>query len=91
MVFIFPRASRATRQGQRINSPNDIALSGRGDLFFTDPPYGLRGFFDDPEYLGWSGVYRISKEAIQAAEGNQTVPPEPELVEAGTKVGSRWD
>ena len=30
-------------QGRRLNSPNDLALSPTtGDLFFTDPPYGLR-------------------------------------------------
>ncbi|MEE8147708.1 MAG: SMP-30/gluconolactonase/LRE family protein, partial [Longimicrobiales bacterium] len=28
-------------EGQRFNSPNDVALRNNGDLYFTDPPYGL--------------------------------------------------
>ena len=29
--------------GKRFNSPNDIAVRSDGTLFFTDPPWGLRG------------------------------------------------
>lgn len=47
--------------GRRLNSPNDLALSPSGDLYFTDPPYGLPGAFDDPaKELPFSGVYRLS-------------------------------
>ena len=28
-------------QGKRLNSPNDAAYHLNGDLYFTDPPYGL--------------------------------------------------
>jgi len=28
-------------QGQRLNSPNDAVYHSSGDLYFTDPPYGL--------------------------------------------------
>ncbi len=28
-------------QGKRLNSPNDAALKSNGDIYFTDPPYGL--------------------------------------------------
>ncbi len=28
-------------QGKRLNSPNDGALKSNGDIYFTDPPYGL--------------------------------------------------
>ena len=28
-------------QGKRLNSPNDLAWSKEGHLYFTDPPYGL--------------------------------------------------
>lgn len=48
-------------QGRRLNSPNDLAFNSRGDLYFTDPPYGLPGGFDDPaKELPFSGVYRLS-------------------------------
>ena len=30
-------------EGKRFNSPNDLVFNSRGQLFFTDPPYGLPG------------------------------------------------
>ena len=27
--------------GKRLNSPNDLAIRSNGDVYFTDPPYGL--------------------------------------------------
>lgn len=35
-------------EGKRLNSPNDLLLMPNGDLYFTDPPFGLPGQFDDP-------------------------------------------
>jgi sugar lactone lactonase YvrE len=35
-------------EGKRFNSPNDLVFSSDGTLYFTDPPYGLTGTFDDP-------------------------------------------
>lgn len=35
-------------QGKRLNSPNDLVFGPGGDLYFTDPPYGLNGKEDDP-------------------------------------------
>src|SRR6266568_2881631 len=35
-------------QGKRLNSPNDLVYRSDGTLFFTDPPFGLPKFFDDP-------------------------------------------
>jgi gluconolactonase len=38
-------------------------FSSAGDLYFTDPPYGLPGQFDDPgRDLDFSGVYRLSRD-----------------------------
>ncbi len=48
-------------EGKRLNSPNDAVYSSSGDLYFTDPPFGLPGTFDDPDKeLDFSGVYRLS-------------------------------
>lgn len=48
-------------QGRRFNSPNDLAFNAKGDLYFTDPPYGLAKAFEDPSReLAFSGVYRLS-------------------------------
>lgn len=47
-------------QGRRLNSPNDIVYKSDGSLYFTDPPFGLPGFGDDPDKeLDFSGVYRL--------------------------------
>lgn len=49
-------------QGKRFNSPNDAVYKSNGDLYFTDPPYGLEETFDDPaRELDFCGVYRLSK------------------------------
>lgn len=50
-------------QGKRLNSPNDAALKSNGDIYFTDPPYGLPKRYDDPRReLDHCGVYRLSKD-----------------------------
>jgi gluconolactonase len=47
--------------GKRLNSPNDAVLKSNGDIYFTDPPYGLLKHYDDPaRELDFCGVYRIS-------------------------------
>jgi gluconolactonase len=52
--------------GKRFNSPNDLAISRlrwRGTVFFTDPPYGLRGQDDSPlKELDFNGVYRLDPD-----------------------------
>jgi gluconolactonase len=45
-------------QGKRLNSPNDLVYRSDGVLYFTDPPFGLPRFFDDPRReLSFCGVY----------------------------------
>lgn len=47
-------------QGKKLNSPNDATYSSSGDLYFTDPPYGLEKNVDDPlKELDFQGVYRF--------------------------------
>ena len=51
-------------QGKRLNSPNDGTLKSNGDIYFTDPPYGLPQRENDPRReLDHFGVYRISKKS----------------------------
>ncbi|MFV2068102.1 MAG: SMP-30/gluconolactonase/LRE family protein [Pirellulales bacterium] len=46
--------------GKRLNSPNDAVLKSNGDLYFTDPPYGLpKGWDDARRELDFCGVYRL--------------------------------
>ena len=47
---------------RRLNSPNDLVFKSNGDLYFTDPPYGLEGNNNDPKKeLMFNGVYRLNK------------------------------
>jgi gluconolactonase len=47
-------------EGRRLNSPNDLVYRSDGTLFFTDPPFGLPGVFDDPDKeLPFSGVFCV--------------------------------
>ncbi len=49
-------------KGKRFNSPNDLAIKSNGDIYFTDPPYGLEKRMDDPlKEISFQGVYKISK------------------------------
>jgi len=45
--------------GKRFNSPNDLVVRANGDVYFSDPIYGLVGHEKDPaREIPWSGVYR---------------------------------
>lgn len=48
-------------EGARFNSPNDLVYHSSGDLYFTDPPYGLEGRMQDPaKEIDFQGVYRLA-------------------------------
>lgn len=52
-----------TWEGKRFNSPNDAVFHSNGDLYFTDPPYGLEKNVDDPlKEIPFQGVYRLDSE-----------------------------
>jgi len=47
--------------GKRLNSPNDAVVKSNGDIYFTDPPYGLPKRHKDPRReLDFCGVFRLS-------------------------------
>ncbi|MCX7590063.1 MAG: SMP-30/gluconolactonase/LRE family protein, partial [Kiritimatiellae bacterium] len=47
---------------RRFNSPNDLVYKSNGDLYFTDPPYGLEKLNDDPrKELLFNGVYLLRR------------------------------
>jgi gluconolactonase len=48
---------------KRLNSPNDAVFHSNGDIYFTDPPYGMTKHWDDPaRELDFCGIYRIGKD-----------------------------
>ncbi len=48
-------------EGKRFNSPNDLARRKNGDLYFTDPPYGLEGLNKSPlKELDFNGVFHLA-------------------------------
>jgi gluconolactonase len=48
-------------QGKRLNSPNDLVYKSNGDLYFTDPPYGLPSPESPLREMDYSGVFRLAK------------------------------
>ena len=56
--------------GKRLSSPNDVVVKSDGSIWFTDPPFGLLGYYEG--YLGEQelpmNVYRVD-----AATGELTV------------------
>ena len=54
----FTKTTLADRyEGKRLNSPNDLVYRANGDLYFTDPPYGLDGLNEHPaKELPFNGV-----------------------------------
>ena len=52
-------------EGQRLNSPNDLAIDAQGRIWFTDPRYGER----DGLELDHESVYRLNPDS----EGNWSI------------------
>ena len=84
-------------EGKRINSPNDVVFKSNGDLYFTDPPFGLPKSFDDPRKdLPFQGVYRYSKDGkltlvtkdIKAPNGIAFSPDEKKLYISNADTGN---
>jgi len=82
-------------QGQRLNSPNDLAVADDGTIYFTDPPYGV----DDSErMLSFSGVYRLDPDgtltlltrAFERPNGIVLSPDEETLYVNDSRASRIW-
>jgi gluconolactonase len=61
--------------GKRLNSPNDLVYRSDGALFFTDPPFGLPKFADDPRReQPHFGVYSVKDGKVQLVSTDFTGP-----------------
>ncbi len=63
-------------QHRKFNSPNDLVFDRLGNLYFTDPPYGLPGLNDSPlKEIPWNGVYcRRTNGQIDLLTKDMTFP-----------------
>jgi gluconolactonase len=65
-------------QGQRLNSPNDLAIDGKGHIYFTDPRYSKRENLE----LDKEGVYRIDADGTLTRVVDSLTRPNGILVSA---------
>ena len=62
-------------EGRRLNSPHDLVYASDGTVYFTDPPFGLPGGFDDPaRELPFSGVFAVRDGSIRLVTGELAAP-----------------
>jgi gluconolactonase len=80
-------------KGKKFNSPNDAVYNGAGELFFTDPPYGLERQLEDPKKeIPFQGVYKVKKngevillvDSLTRPNGIAFMPGEKTLVVANS-------
>jgi len=45
--------------GKRLNSPNDIVITSKGSIVFTDPDFNTPA--GEPKELGFKGIFRLSQ------------------------------
>lgn len=79
--------------GKRLNSPNDLALHPNGDVYFTDPPYGLAKW--DKRELEFTGVFRISGKDGKLSLVSKSLRPNgialsPDLKKLYVTNGGSW-
>lgn len=86
-------------QGKRFNSPNDAVFSRKGDLYFTDPAYGMELKWEDPaREIAFAGVYRLSPggkvgllvDTLEAPNGIALSPDEKRLFVASSGSDASW-
>lgn len=80
--------------GKRFSSPNDAVYSSAGELFFTDPPYGLpmQNDNDPSKEISFNGVYKVNKnrevilltDSITRPNGIAFLPGEKQLIVANS-------
>src|SRR5688572_20680908 len=79
-------------EGKKLNSPNDAVFSTKGDLFVTDPPYGLPNKAEDAtKETPFQGVYKLSGtstkllvDSITRPNGIALFPGEARLIVANS-------
>ncbi len=86
-----------TYGGKKLSSPNDAVYSSAGELYFTDPPYGLltQDDADSLKEISFNGVYKVKKDgtiillvdSITRPNGIAFFPGEKRLIVACSDPG----
>ena len=74
-------------ENKKLNSPNDVVCKSDGSLWFTDPSFGILGWYEgakaDPELpthvYRWDGSLRVVAEGINQPNGLAFSPDESTL------------
>ena len=77
-------------QGKKLNSPNDVVVKSDGSIWFTDPPFGLFGYYEgeklEPELPanvyrvdGRTGAITVVADDVQGPNGLAFSPDESKL------------
>lgn len=83
-------------KGKKLNSPNDAVYKSNGDLYFTDPPYGLEKNVNDPlKEIPFQGVYRVTPDgevtllldSLTRPNGIAFLPDEKTIIIANSDPG----
>ena len=86
-------------KGKKFNSPNDAVFKSNGDLYFTDPPYGLEKNINDPlKESPYQGVYKVSAtgkvtlllDSLTRPNGIAFLPGEKTLIIANSDPGKPY-
>jgi gluconolactonase len=83
-------------EGKRFSSPNDLCFDRAGNLFFTDPPYGLPS--DVKQETAFHGIYRLATDgkltvvasAMSRPNGVALSPDEKTLYVGSTDGDQPW-
>jgi gluconolactonase len=77
-------------KGMRFNSPNDVIFNSKGEIFFTDPIYGLesKSDTDAKKETPYNGVYKVKTDgtvvllvdSITRPNGIALTPDEKKLI-----------
>jgi gluconolactonase len=82
--------------GKRFNSPNDAVFKSNGDVYFTDPPYGLpKKENDSTREISFQGVYRATPlnyvsllvDSLTRPNGIAFTPDEKTMIVANSDPG----
>ena len=89
-----------TFEGKRLNSPNDVVVKSDGSIWFTDPPFGLLGYYEgykaEPEgpitnvyRVDPSGAITVAADDVNGPNGLASSPDESKLYVVESRANPR--